>query len=73
MEEDHASLKRRVAELQKKHDDQQAKILSIVEKQLRVTPFPQLSFPPVFSWNPVSFSSVPSFVCPGLSNALDSR
>ena len=34
---------------------------------------PPLSFPPVVSGNPVSFSSVPSFVWPCMEKAMDSR
>ena len=34
---------------------------------------PPLSFPPVVSGNPVSFSSVPSFVGSCMGNAMDSR
>ena len=34
---------------------------------------PPLSFPPVVSGNSASFSSVLSFVCPCMENAVDSR
>ena len=34
---------------------------------------PPLSCPPVFSGNPASFSSVPSFVWPCMGKAVDSR